>query len=195
MSKKKQKKTEQKEPKQENNQIKITNGEVRAFFIPMNITDPSDPRFMSTPYVDLMTSEKAKDFSGKAKIKLMKLDRRVSEGVKDIETVRKGMLDKYCIKDKEGEPILKPPNIAEDPDKKLSPEEKQKRIDKIPKERWTHDFTEENRKLFDKEFKEMLGEDADIQGDRITLRADDLPKGLLNPAEMGTLSKIINFIE
>lgn len=189
MSKQKQK-TERKEQKQENNQIRITNGELRTLFIPMNY---GDPRFMSTPYVDLMTSEKSKELSAKARIKLMKLDLRVSAEIKLLENVRKELLDKYCKKDKEGKPSLKPPDIGVDP--KLSDEEKQKIIDRIPKERWTHDFTEENQELFNKEFTDLLNEDADIQGDRITLRADDLPKGLLNPSEMGSLAKLINWEE
>lgn len=199
MSKKKQKKVEKKEQKQEDNQIQITNGELRALFIPMNFTgDPANAKFMSTPYLDLMTSEKAKDLSSKARVKLMKLDLRVSPGVKVIETARKDLLDKLCIKDKEGNPVLKPPDIGGASEKERTPEEEekhQKMIDRIPKEKWTHDFTVENRALFDKEFEEMLNDDADIGGEKITLYSADLPVGLLNPSEMGSLNKIINFTE
>lgn len=191
---------EAKRQEKENNQIQITNRELRAFFIPvqMNFMDPANARFMSTPYIELMTSEKSKELLAKARIKLMKLDMRISEELKILENVRKELVEKYCKKDKEGKPILKPPNIGRDPKKKLSPEEEEmykKTIENIPKDRWTHEFEEENQKLFTKEFEELLNENADIQGDKITLRSDDLPKGLLNPGEMGSLAKIINFEE
>ena len=173
------------------NQIKVTYGELRNII--MTAIKPNAP----SAYQKMITPSNPEKMSGKAKIKLMRLSGRLNPVLEIIEKGRMAILEKYCKKDEndklktklndrlvpqytkrdgKGNPVL---DIPKD----------------LPREAFVYDFgTKENEDKFNKEWAEVLEDDAEIPGERITISADDIPDNIL-PIELGLLEKLIKFEE
>lgn len=185
---------EAKREQKENNQIQLTNGQLRNIM-------------MLKIYSALMMPADPTRLSGKAKTKLMKLSMRITPIMQmSIEKVLNELREKYGKKDKEGKLILNPPQAVIDTYCKKDKNGKQIKgkdgqpILELPKDYvkqgWEYDFgTKENQEAFEKEAQEMLDQDAEVPGERITLDAEEDIFKDFGPLELGLLTPLINFEE
>lgn len=182
----------------EDNQIHLTNGQLRAIMLFSSNQGPS-------AYQKMVSPSDPKKMSGKTKIKLMRLSMRLNPILEAIEKVRKELVDKYCERDEKGEPKIKLPDhliqtfSKKDKEGKIVKDQKGKAIleipENFPKESMIYDFgTLEKEKAFNKEWAEVFEEDAEVPGEKITLNGDDIPEEI-PPVELIQLESLINFKE
>lgn len=111
----------------------------------------------------------AKDLSAKAKVKILKLTGRLRGALEPMEKVRVETLEKYCKKDKDGKAKLKEDGKS-------------------------YDISKEDMNLFNEDIMGLFADDAEVPGEKITLKCDDFPSDL-TVENMSTLSLAINFEE